>query len=94
MKFDIKKLYKSTVKTLEQHQVELSIALAALSMVAFAPDPEEEESLEEIKEIYRVQIDFLNEQIAILQSLVKSDEPFKNDTKSLAGIDRLFEDNL
>jgi len=53
MKFDIKKLYKSTIKTLEQHQMEVSIALAALSMLAFVPESQEETNAHnEIKEMY------------------------------------------
>jgi len=56
MKFDIKKIYKSTVKQLEKHQVELSIALTAISLLAFMPDDEDGEAsllkelIEDIKE--------------------------------------------
>jgi hypothetical protein len=69
MKFDIKKLYKSTIKTLEAHQMEVTIAIAALSMMAFAPDPEEEKANSELKTILTDLHNHLAEKINTLKYL-------------------------
>ena len=71
MKFDIKRLYKSTIKTLEKHQMEVTIAIAALSIIAFVPESmEEEQAHAEIKALYIAQLAMVEGQIAMLQDLI------------------------
>jgi hypothetical protein len=70
MKFNIKKLYKSTIKTLEAHQIELTLALAALSVVAFVPEtPEETEQHDRIKNILEGLSAATETQLAVLRRL-------------------------
>jgi len=63
MKLNFKKIYKSTIRTLEAHQIELSIALTAISLLAFAPDPELDDVRVLLTDMQRIN----NEQIAALK---------------------------
>jgi len=72
MKFDIKKLYKSTIKTLEAHQTELSIALTALSLLAFVPESDDEKmEHDRLLALYQSQLSTVEHQLLILRSLVE-----------------------
>lgn len=67
MKLNFKKIYESTIKTLEAHQIELSIALAAISLLAFMPEDEESkenrEMLTKMHEVAKVQLVLLNDML-------------------------------
>lgn len=72
MNFDIKKLYKSTIKTLEKHQMEVTIAIAALSMLAFGPeDPQEALAHKQIIDIYKKVLNEIEAQLVILNEQLK-----------------------
>ena len=71
MKFNIKKLYESTIHTLEKHQMEVTIAIAALSMVAFVPDPEEERANSELKSLLEDLNTHLSEKIKMLKYMAE-----------------------
>jgi hypothetical protein len=70
MKFDIKKLYKDTVKQLEAHQVEISTALAVIAIVAAREaEPMDEEELHartELAAMYQESLDVVNRHIKLL----------------------------
>jgi hypothetical protein len=72
MKLDIKKLYKSTIKTLERHQMEVTLAIAALSIVTLAPQDEEEvEARNQLVHIYNKVLREIDSQLEVLNELIE-----------------------
>ena len=49
MNLNIKKLYKTTVKTLKKHQTEIELALAVAAVVAVEEDAATSDAKEDIK---------------------------------------------
>jgi len=67
MSFNIKKLYKNTIKTLEKHQMEITIAIAALTIAAFGPSNDEEtKAHEDVVNVYKKVLSELDSQLEIL----------------------------
>lgn len=67
MKLDFKKIYKSAIKTLEAHEIELSIALTAISLLAFMPEDKEsrqtKEMLDKMWEVTQAQLALLRDML-------------------------------
>ena len=77
MKFDIKKLYKDTVKVLTDHQVEISTALAVVAIVAAREaepmDAEEEAARLELSAMYQELLDVTNKHIEAINKKLEAD---------------------
>lgn len=78
MKLNFKKIYSKTIKTLEAHQTELSIALTAISLLAFMPEdlPEDVQALKHVLEMMRQETDA---NLAVLLDMQNQAENVKND---------------
>ena len=80
MKFDIKKLYKDSVKVLTDHQVEISTALAVIAIVAaesaepIEMDAEEAEARNEISAMYREILDVTNKHLVTINAKLGVDD--------------------
>lgn len=70
MNLNIKKLYKTTVKTLKKHQTEIELALAVAAVVAVEEDAATSDAKEDIKWTYQDLINSYKYHIAELEKAI------------------------